>query len=92
MGERFFCNVNGSSKVFPWKNKGKQHFICFNTEGAEEQVAEEAVAEEDGAEDDAADEVVVDVINQACGAAESVANQVDAEKAANQGSHAGVSE
>ena len=58
-----------------------------NTEGAKEQVAEE-----DGAEDDAADEAVADVIDHACGAVESVADQVDAEQAADQGSPAYVSE
>ncbi|CAL9013897.1 unnamed protein product [Prunus brigantina] len=47
-----------------------------NTEGAEEQVAKE-----DGAEEDAADEVVADVIDQACGAAERVADHTDAEEA-----------
>ncbi|KAL6269673.1 hypothetical protein ACE6H2_026584 [Prunus campanulata] len=36
--------------------------------------------------------VVADVINQACGATESVADQVDAEEAADQGSPSGVSE
>ncbi|CAL8993026.1 unnamed protein product, partial [Prunus brigantina] len=45
-----------------------------NMEGAEEPVGEEAVAEEHGAEEDAADEVVADFIDQACGAAESVAD------------------
>ena len=55
-------------------------------------MAEEAVAEEDGAEDDTADEAAADVIDHACGAAESVADQVDAEEAADQGSPAGVSE
>ncbi|CAL2271150.1 unnamed protein product [Prunus armeniaca] len=63
-----------------------------NTEGAEGQVAKEVVAEEDGAEEDAADAVVADVIDQACGAAESVADQADAEEAVDQGSPAGVSE
>ncbi|CAL9016883.1 unnamed protein product [Prunus brigantina] len=58
-----------------------------NTEGTEEQVAKE-----DGAEEDAADEVVADVIDQACGAAERVADQADAEEAVDQGSSAGVSE
>ncbi|CAL2239112.1 unnamed protein product [Prunus armeniaca] len=65
---------------------------AVNTEGADEQVAKEAVTEEDGAEEDAADEVVADVIDQACGAAESVADQADAEEAVDQGSPAGVSE
>ncbi|CAL8168129.1 unnamed protein product [Prunus armeniaca] len=55
-------------------------------------VAKEAVAEEDGAEEDAADGVVADVIDQACGAAESVADQADTEEAVDQGSPAGVSE
>ncbi|CAL2227741.1 unnamed protein product [Prunus armeniaca] len=54
-----------------------------NTEGAEEQVAEEAVAEEDEAKEDAVDDVVADIIDQTCGAAESVVDQVDAEEAAN---------
>ncbi|KAL6277925.1 hypothetical protein ACE6H2_021526 [Prunus campanulata] len=53
--------------------------------GAEEQAAEEAVAEEDEA-----DEVVADVADQACGAAENVADQADAEEAVDQGSPAGV--
>ncbi|CAL8131697.1 unnamed protein product [Prunus armeniaca] len=65
---------------------------AVNTEGAEEQVAKEAVAEEDGAEEDAADGVVADVIDQACGAAECVADQAKAEEAIDQGSPAGVSE
>ncbi|CAL9025531.1 unnamed protein product [Prunus brigantina] len=65
---------------------------AVNTEGAEEQVAKEAVAEEDGVKEDAADGVVADVIHQACGAAESVADQADAEEAVDQGSPAGVSE
>ncbi|CAL8095408.1 unnamed protein product [Prunus armeniaca] len=65
---------------------------AVNTEGADEQVAKEAVTEEDGAEEDATDEVVADVIDQACGAAESVADQADAEEAVDQGSPAGVSE
>ncbi|CAL2266594.1 unnamed protein product [Prunus armeniaca] len=50
---------------------------AVNMEGAEEQVAEE-----DGAEEDEADEVVIGVIDQACGAAESMADQVDVEEAA----------
>ncbi|CAL2227722.1 unnamed protein product [Prunus armeniaca] len=65
---------------------------AMNTEGVEEHVAEEAVVEEDGAKEDAADDVVADIIDQARGAAESVADQVDAEEAANLGSLAGVSE
>ncbi|CAL2246525.1 unnamed protein product [Prunus armeniaca] len=65
---------------------------AVNIEGAEEQVTKEAVAEEDGAEEDAADEVVADVIDQACGAAESVAVQADAEEVVDQGSPAGASE
>ncbi|CAL2229937.1 unnamed protein product [Prunus armeniaca] len=65
---------------------------AVNIEGAEEQVTKEAVAEEDGAEEDAADEVVADVIDQACGAAESVAVQADAEEVVDQGSSAGASE
>ncbi|CAL9019625.1 unnamed protein product, partial [Prunus brigantina] len=44
-----------------------------------------------GAEEDAANEMVADVIDQACGAAESVADQADAEEAVDQGSPAGVS-
>ncbi|CAL8115589.1 unnamed protein product [Prunus armeniaca] len=60
---------------------------AVNIEGAEKQVTKEAVAEED-----AADEVVADVIDQACGAAESVADQADAEEAVDQGSPAGASE
>ncbi|CAL2230021.1 unnamed protein product [Prunus armeniaca] len=62
---------------------------AVNTGGAEEQVAKEAVAEKDGVEEDAADGVVVDVINQACGAAESVADQRDVKEAVDQGSPAG---
>ncbi|CAL8153081.1 unnamed protein product [Prunus armeniaca] len=65
---------------------------AVNIEGAEEQATKEAVAEEDGAEEDAADEVVADVIDQACGAAESVADQADAEEVVDQGSPVGASE
>ena len=63
---------------------------AVDMEGVEEQVAEEAVA--DGAREDAADEAVADVIDQACEAVESVADQVDVEVAADQGSHTGASE
>ncbi|CAL8082890.1 unnamed protein product [Prunus armeniaca] len=55
-------------------------------------VVEEAVAEEDGAEEDAADDVVADIIDKVCGAVESVADQVDAEEATNQGSPVSVLE
>ncbi|CAL8094058.1 unnamed protein product [Prunus armeniaca] len=65
---------------------------AVNTEGAEDEVAKKAVTEKDGAEEDAPDEVVADVIDQACGAAESVADQADAEEAVDQGSPTGVSE
>ncbi|CAL8152774.1 unnamed protein product [Prunus armeniaca] len=65
---------------------------AVNIEGAEEQVTKEAVAEEDGAEEDAADKVVADVIDQACGAAESVTVQAYAEEVVDQGSPAGASE
>ena len=56
------------SQVFPWKNKGKQHFISFKNE------------------------VAADVANQAGGAADSVADQANAEEFVDQGSPAGVSE
>ncbi|CAL9024568.1 unnamed protein product [Prunus brigantina] len=49
-----------------------------NMEGAEEQVVEEG-----GAEEDAADEMSANVVDQAGGAAESMADQEDAEEAGN---------
>ncbi|KAI5351585.1 hypothetical protein L3X38_004476 [Prunus dulcis] len=63
---------------------------AVNIEGIEEQVAEEEVAEEDRAKD-AVDEMVADVAEQVGGAAEGVADQVDAEEATDQRSSAGVS-
>ncbi|CAL2229287.1 unnamed protein product [Prunus armeniaca] len=52
---------------------------------------QEAVVEEDRAKD-AVDEMVADVAEQACGATEGVADQMDTEEASNQWSPAGVSD
>ncbi|KAI5336007.1 hypothetical protein L3X38_026141 [Prunus dulcis] len=65
---------------------------ALDTEGAEEQKPEEVVVEKDGAEEDAFNEMMVDVEEKVGRAAESVANLVDAEEAADHGSPAGVSE
>ncbi|CAL2270960.1 unnamed protein product [Prunus armeniaca] len=56
--------------------------FCSAKRVGEEDVAEEAVAEDDGAKEDVADEMVVDVAEQAGGAVEGVADQVDAKEAA----------
>ncbi|CAL2260382.1 unnamed protein product [Prunus armeniaca] len=65
---------------------------AVNMKGAKEQAVEEAVAEKDEAEEDAVDEVVTDIVDQAGGAAENMADQADVEEAVDQGSLAGVSE